>query len=77
MDGNPAHARPPLKEQEAEVPLLRWSLNGGTECLVASVSGSFEVRLVRDGEMVRTRRFKLPGPALDLAHAWRRDVSQY
>ena len=55
----------------AAKPLLRWLVDRGTECVIAAVDGSFEVRLLRGGRLVRFERFELPGPAFETAHSWR------
>jgi hypothetical protein len=54
---------------------MRWLVCTGTECVITAVDGSFEVRLVRDGSLVRFERFELPGPAFETAHSWRRTYS--
>ena len=56
-------------------PMMRWLVCSGTECVITVVDGSFEVRLVRDGSLVRFERFALPGPAFETAHSWRRTYS--
>ena len=55
----------------AAKPLLRWLVDRGTECVIVAVDGSFEVRLLRDGQLVRSERFERPGPAFETAHSWR------
>ena len=59
----------------ATKPMMSWLVCIGTECVIAVVDGSFEVRLVRDGRLVRFERFELPGPAFETAHSWRRAYS--
>ncbi len=58
---------------DAEVALLRWVVKEGLECVIAAVRDTFEVRLMREGQTVRAKRFKLPAPAFETAHAWRRE----
>lgn len=55
---------------DAEIPLLRWIVEDGTECLITSFRNKFEVRLVREGEVVRARQFMMPEPAFETAYAW-------
>jgi hypothetical protein len=65
-----------MMNDHAEKPvMMSWLVCNGTQCVVAAVDGSFEVRLVRDGSLVRFERFALPGPAFETAHSWRRTYS--
>jgi hypothetical protein len=61
---------------EEPVPLMRWRLYDGTECLIAAVEGIFEVCLVRHDTVVQVKRFSMPGPAFDMARAWRHDAER-
>jgi hypothetical protein len=61
---------------DAAVPLLRWRLHDGTQCLIAAVGGAFEVCLVRHDTVVQIRRFSMPGPAFDMARTWRHDADR-
>jgi hypothetical protein len=61
---------------EAAVPLMRWRLYDGTQCLIAAVGGAFEVCLVRHDTVVQIRRFSMPGPAFDMARTWRHDADR-
>jgi hypothetical protein len=62
-------------DHAAKPPMMRLLVCSGTECVITAVDGSFEVRLVRDGSLVRFERFELPGPAFETAHSWRRTYS--
>jgi len=64
-----------MNDHAAAKPMMSWLVCIGTECVIAVVDGSFEVRLVRDGSLVRFERFELPGPAFETAHSWRRAYS--
>jgi hypothetical protein len=64
-----------MNDHAAKPSTMRWLVCSGTECVVTAVDGSFEVRLVRDGSLVRFERFELPGPAFETAHSWRRTYS--
>ena len=64
-----------MMNDRAVKPVMRWLVCSGTECVIAAVDGSFEVRLLRDGSLVRFERFELPGPAFETAHSWRRAYS--
>jgi hypothetical protein len=63
-----------VRTSEEPVPLMRWRLYDGTECLIAAVEGIFEVCLVRHDTVVQVKRFSMPGPAFDMARAWRHDA---
>ena len=64
-----------MNDHAAKPSTMRWLVCSGTECVVTAVDGSFEVRLVRNGSLVRFERFSLPGPAFETAHSWRRAYS--
>jgi hypothetical protein len=64
----------PIQRSDGAVPLMRWELRDGTQCVIAALGNLFEVCLIRDGDVVRASRFAMPGPAFDVARAWRRDV---
>jgi hypothetical protein len=64
-----------MNDHAAKPMMMSWPVCSGTQCVVAAVDGSFEVRLVRDGSLVRFERFALPGPAFETAHSWRRTYS--
>ncbi len=61
---------------EEPVPLMRWRLYDGTQCLIAAVEGLFEVCLVRHDTVVEVKRFSMPGPAFDMARTWRHDAER-
>jgi hypothetical protein len=64
-----------MMNDHAAKPVMSWLVCNGTHCVVVAVDGSFEVRLVRDGSLIRFERFALPGPAFETAHSWRRTYS--
>ena len=64
-----------MNDHAAKPSTMRWLVCSGTECVVTAVDGSFEVRVVRNGSLVRFERFSLPGPAFETAHSWRRAYS--
>jgi hypothetical protein len=57
-----------------EVALARmWHLPDGTSCLLLKDprSDTWEIRVTRDGEILRAEHFGSPIPAMDQAKQWR------
>jgi len=65
-----------LQQDDRSVPLIQWEIGDRTLCVVAAVSGAFEVYLLHDDAVVRVNRFAMPGPAFEVARSWRRDVQR-
>jgi hypothetical protein len=57
-----------------EVPLARmWQLSDGTECLLFknTAADSWELRVIRGAETLRTEHFSNPITAMDEGKSWR------